>query len=543
MEDNNKLVEKADIVIISNCIFDGINDNLKDGILAIKGNKILGIYKRDLLQDLISDNTKVYVYENKLVMPGFHDSHIHMAIGSLFTDETYCAELGNVHSLEECMNVLVEFGNKYKTNEIVVGGGFNNLNIPGGTSPDKNLIDNYIKDRPVIIMNWSFHTIYANTLAIKLSGILDIPGINGIERDKNGEPTGEFNDSAAFEMQDYATRVSKEQKKSSMKKLLHKMNMSGITSASEVFPSGRSDPYSIWKEIETDEELTARLTFYPPLLGYKKEEIEEYRNKYNSGMLLFSGLKALMDGVIIPHTAWMHEPYANAPHTSGEPAVDPDYMKNEILRAHSEGINVRIHTIGDKAVTYVLDCFEEANKKYGSIARRHCMEHVNYIKEMDYPRFKELGVAISTHPTALENYMTPDNPMLKILGEDRCKRTWPVKSFLDNGAIVGTGTDFSVVPFDPMLTMHAMCARCGKDGWPEGGWNPDQKISIYQALSIYTYGSAAVVNREKELGTLDKGKYADITVLDKNITKVSYDKLVGTKAMLTIVNGKVVYEQ
>jgi predicted amidohydrolase YtcJ len=249
-------------------------------------------------------------------------------------------------------------------------------------------------------------------------------------------------------------------------------------------------------------------------------------------------VKNLIDGVLTVFTAWMLEPYTNNASTSGFPAVPEESVREKMLEAIKLGLNVRIHTIGDQAVRYVLDVFEEAEALYGKQPLRHNMEHLEYADPADIPRFQKLGIIANMHFRHAVFYI---DEAKKYLG-DRESHCFSWRTFYDSGAKMATGSDCPVVPFNPMLGIFSGLTRTLDNGYPEGGWLPEQKMKLHEILKIYTAGGAYALNRNGDLGTLEPGKLADITVLDKNLFSITPAEILNVKPVLTMVDGKIVFE-
>ncbi|MDO4869726.1 MAG: amidohydrolase [Bacillota bacterium] len=531
----------ATYLLKSKNIFDSVKDKPYPGIVVIEGKKITGVYPEEDLDKYVDADTKVIDYGEKMILPGFIDSHMHAGWAMDFVDETFCVDLGPARSFEECMELMKEFGEKNPDCQVIFGVNFNFFNLDEYIVPTNKLLDQYFPDKPAMIMTWDVHTYYANTAAINAAGFTkDTPDPNGgIEKDENGELTGCFNDTAAFAIGKITEREP-EKRKASLRVFMNKLNSVGVTSIGDVYPCGNNKPYGLFKSME--DELTTRIHFYPELLTFDMKDLDEYKNTYNSDVLQFAGLKNLIDGVLTVWTAWMLEPYTNKPETAGFPAVPAEEVKAKIMEACAAGCNVRIHTIGDKAVRYVLDCFEEAEKKYGKLDRRHNMEHIEYINPADIPRFAELGVVANMHFVHCTYYV---DDAIKYLGPEREKYCFNWRAIKDTGAIIGTGTDFPVVlDFNPMIGVFQAITRRRTDGYPEGGWLPEQCLTLAEALQIYTYGGAQALNRDDDLGTLEAGKLADLVVLDQNLFDIEDPMdILNVKPVMTMVGGEVVYEK
>jgi predicted amidohydrolase YtcJ len=206
-------------------------------------------------------------------------------------------------------------------------------------------------------------------------------------------------------------------------------------------------------------------------------------------------------------------------------------------------MSVRLHCCGDGAVHYALDCYEKAVKQYGNTGARHAIEHAETMTPEDIERFARLGVIASMQPEHLAmTDVFEENPYLVRYNQRQKKFAWPIKSLMDAGAIVSFGSDCPVVTNDPFVGLYRAVTRVHNDGKPEGGWNPEQKISMEDALHAYTLNGYYGVKREHELGTLEPGKLADLIVLDQNLLTVEPEKIRSTKVLLTILDGGTVHE-
>lgn len=530
----------ANYVLKSKNIFDSVKDVPFSGNVVIEGKTIIDVCSDDAVHRYIGADTEIIDYGDKIIMPGFIDSHMHAGSSMDYFDESYCINVESAHTFKDVMELMQEFDRKYPENSFVLGINFNFFNLTEYFVPTAKEIDKYFPDKPALILTWDTHTYYVNTKAMEAAGVSkDTPDPNGgIEKDENGEPTGVFNDTAAFELMAKVTERGVEDRKKSWRVFQQKLNSVGITSIGDVYPCGTSLPYELYRALE--DELSVRIHFYPELISFDMKDLDHYKQKYNSEMLQFAGLKNLIDGVLTVWTAWMLEPYANKPDTCGFPAVPAEQVKEKIMEACAAGCNVRIHTIGDRAIRYILDCFEEAKKRYGKLERHHCMEHIEYINPSDIPRFAELGIVADMQFDHAVYYV---DDAVRFLGEERLPYCFNWRSIKDTGAIMGTGTDFPVVlNVSPMLGLYTAVTRKRGDGYPEGGWLPEQCLTLSEAVKVYTAGSAAAINREKDLGTLEVGKLADITVLERNIFDVGRDEIKDVLPVMTMVNGEIVYK-
>ncbi|MEL7658187.1 MAG: amidohydrolase family protein [Bacillota bacterium] len=238
------------------------------------------------------------------------------------------------------------------------------------------------------------------------------------------------------------------------------------------------------------------------------------------------------------YTAYLLEPYSDNPETVGFSNYPAELYEECIVGANKEGFGVRLHCIGDAAVRLALDAFEKSNHQNDNRMLKNTIEHIESIHADDIPRFAQLGVVASMQPIHLPLDV---NEKISRIGEERCQYEWPFKTMLENNATLAFGTDFPVASINPFPNIYAAVTRCDEHG-ELFGINPQERISLAETLRAYTYGSACAINREKELGTLEAGKLADIVVLDRNLFAVSEAEIPVTSVALTVMDGQIVYK-
>lgn len=531
----------AKTLLISKSIFNGRSPYSFAGGILIEDERIKSILSLAEAEKAKNQVDIVKDFGCCTICPGFIDSHIHVGWTMDTLDETYAMNLTGTSSKEDVLNKLVEFKKKNPECKVVYGVNFNLFDMKDGWFPNAKDFDELFPDIPVAVVTWELHTWFTNTAFMKMAKIDDnTPDpMKGMMRDSEGHLTGGFNDSVAFAFPELIKRPLFDREKA----LLHfnnELNKYGITAIGEVYPYGPDEPYPLYKKVEDDGNLTVRYSIYPPLLEATEQSVKECKEKYHSPMLQFGGLKCLLDGVIGVHTAWMKEPYTDEPDKKGYPSVDTDLLHDKMLKAHSMGIPCRIHAIGDQAIHFVLNLYDEAEKTYGKIPKHHCVEHLEYIEDEDLPLIGKLNMIAAMQGRHITFYI--DDAAKNIVGPEREKKAFRWRDVLDVGGTIGSGSDFSVVHFSPFIGIYAAVTRCLEDGHPEGGWLPEQRVTLPEALTAYTYGAAAALNREHEIGSIEVGKYADITVLDHNIFTEPIESILETMPLMTIVNGKTVYK-
>lgn len=536
----------ADIILKSNAVFDSIKENPFEGFVAIKENKIIGVGGKDEASAFIDANTKVYEFYNKLVMAGFHDSHTHLLMAGMF--ETY-VNLVDARSEEEAVLMVKKAADESSDKDVwVVGFSWYHVFWDNRTLPTKKSLDKYFPDRPVFLLNAEAHGAWVNSKALEIARITkDTPDPFGgeIARDGNGEPTGFLSESATGLVGKFALVFTPEQEKVLIRAYMKGAKEYGITSVNDVQPYFHGDMGNVgtYSEMDKSGELTVRIHVATDLLG-DLDQAEIWREKYRSDKLRAEMLKQFLDGVSTTHTALVFEEYNDAPGNFGISLNNTEAIKNAVPEGHRRGFSIKLHSCGDKSARMGLDYYENAIKMYGKNKCRHAIEHIEMLSNEDLPRFGELGIIPSVQPEHLALTQTFDeNPYPVTLGNERADKTWPLKALYDSAGILAIGSDCPVVDNNPFLEIYRAVTRLHNDGKPKGGWNPRQKLSMYEILRSYTYGSAFGVSRENEIGSLEPQKFADVIVIDRNLFEVNPSQIMDSKLDMTIMDGKIVFKR
>jgi len=531
---------KADMIITGNSIFDSIDPVPFKGYVAIKGEKILEVGRSTDFSHLVDDKTLVKSYGDNTIMAGFHDSHTHLLMAGMF--KTY-VNLLNARSEEEAALMVKAAADADENKEgWVVGFSWYHVFWDKRELPTKKSLDAFFPDRPVCLINAEAHGAWVNSKALEIAGITkETPDPYGgeIQRDEQGEATGFLYESATGLVGKYAFVFTKEEEKTIIRAFLAGAAEYGITSINDVQPyfHGNMGDLGIYSEMDKSGELTVRIHAAPDLLG-DMDQVEAWQAIYTSDKLKIDMLKQFLDGVCTTHTALVLEEYADAPGNTGISLTDTLAIRDAIPEAHRRGFSVKLHSCGDKSARMALDYYENAINIHGKNQCRHAIEHIEMLSEEDLPRFKELGIIPSVQPEHIaltQNF--DENPYPIVLGPERAAKTWPLKSLYDTAGVLAIGSDCPVVDNNPFLEIYRAVTRLHNDRKPEGGWNPTQKLSMYEVLRSYTYGGAYGVRREHELGTLEPGKFADVVVIDRDLFAVDPSQIMEAKVLLTVMNG------
>lgn len=534
---------KAELILKGNAVFDGLNDAPAPGFVAVQGNRILAVGGLEEWREYSGPETNVVDGGNKLIMPGFHDSHTHLLLAGMY--KIY-PNLGSARSEEETALQVKEYYDQNPGEGWCYGFNWYHVYWENQTLPHRKTLDKYFPHRPVFLLNAEAHGAWVNTKALEMAGITkETPDPFGgeIHRDAEGEATGFLYEAAIGLVAHLALDFTKTQEQVFVKKYTEEATRLGITSVVDVQPYFGRDLGSLeaYAALEEKGELDIRITAAANLLGDLDKALENSK-KYRSGKLRAHMLKQFVDGVITTHTALLLEDYHDAPGNRGQQLFELEKIQAAILEAHRRGLWIKIHAIGDRAIRLTLDSYEEAQKRFGKMGTRHAIEHVELIHPDDTPRFGELGLIPSVQPEHLGLMPTWEGEEYrKNLGEERAATTWPFKTLLKHAGVLALGSDCPVVDNNPFLALHRAITRVHDDGLPRGGWNPHEKLTLAEALRGYTWGSAYGVGREDELGTLEPGKLADIIVIDRNLFEVSPEEIRQSKVEMTVMDGKVVF--
>ena len=536
----------ADMIIKGNAIFDSVSDKPFAGFVAVKGNRIAAVGKEmDSISQYAGDDTKIIDAGDRLVMPGFHDSHTHLILAGMY--KTY-PNLGSARSEEEAAVMLKEYYDSQPGDGWVYGFNWYHVFWDKKELPRKETLDRYFPDRPVFLINAEAHGAWVNSLALEIAGVTaDTPDPFGgeIARDENGEPTGFLYESAIEYVAAHALIFTEDQEKTFLRKYMADAVELGITGVVDVQPYFGKDLGSldVYTGMESDGELTVRITAAANLLGDLDEALENSK-KYCTEKVRAHMLKQFVDGVITTHTALLLEDYTDAPGNRGTQLSELEKIDAAVQEGHKRGLWIKIHAIGDRAIRFTIDSYEKAIKTYGANGCRHAIEHVEMVTDSDIERFGQLGLIPSVQPEHIGLMPTWEGEEYRVnIGEERAGRTWPFRSLLESAGVLAIGSDCPVVDNNPFYAIHRGVTRLHDDGLPEGGWNPTQKLTVADILRGYTLGSAYGIGREDELGTLEEGKFADIAVIDRNLFETEPKDIRGAHVDMTIMDGKVIFER
>jgi predicted amidohydrolase YtcJ len=475
----------------------------------------------------------------KLLLPGFNDAHVHFIQGGAQLEQV---QLTDAATPEEFAKRIAAQVKKTSKNEWILGGRWDETKWPKQELPTKALVDPVTGDTPIFVERYDGHEALANSAAMKLAGIdartQEVPG-GVIMRDANGNPTGIFKDAAMPLIFKAIPQMTNEQRLRATRDAMKHAASVGVTSVQHMNPEFAD--VAAYSELAEKGELTTRIYAAPMETEWRDQAKVGIRRAWGSSYLRLGAVKGYADGSLGSRTAYMFEPFTDDPGNRGllsDEMHPPSAMRDRLMQADAAGLQLRVHAIGDRAISMMLDIFADIEKEHGYHDQRFAIEHAQHMADKDFERFAKLHVIASMQPYhAIDDGRWAEGR----LGHERTRYSYAWRSFLDHGVALAFGTDWPVAPLDPMLGVYAAVTRATLDGKNPGGWFPEEKITLPEAIEAYTTGAAFAEFQESEKGSITPGKLADMVILSDNIFDLKPEAIRNAKVKTTIVGGKVVY--
>ncbi len=474
----------------------------------------------------------------RMIVPGFIDSHVHFLQGGA---SLASVQLRDARTREEFAARIQAFAATVPAGTWITGGDWDH-SLWGGALPTREWIDAVTPDHPVWVNRLDGHMALANSAALRIAGITratrDVAG-GEIVRDRNGDPTGLLKDNAMAPVDAVVPEPSPEMQDRTLRAAMAYVNRQGVTT---VHNMGTFDDLEVFARAARSKVLTTRIYAVTPLAEWEKLRDAVAAKTYGGAdgrgdeWLRVGGLKGFMDGSLGSHTAAFDEPYDDAPKDRGLLVNPPEKMYEWILGADKAGLHVMVHAIGDRAIGMLLDIYERVEQEDGARNRRFRVEHTQHLRAADIPRFAPLGVIASMQPY----HAIDDGRWAERLIGTRIATTYAFRSLLDAKAKLAFGSDWSVAPATPLEGIYAAVTRRTLDDRNPGGWVPEQKITVEEALRAYTADAAYASFDESRKGTLAAGKLADLVLIDRDLFSIPPEDIRNAKVVATIVGGKVV---
>jgi predicted amidohydrolase YtcJ len=538
-------IAKADLILTHGKIWTVNKAQPEVEALAVWRDRIVTTGSDEEIRALAGPQTRILDLKGRRVLPGFYDSHVHLLGSGQRLSEVALKDAANE---AEFGRRLREFDQKLPRDRWLLGGEWDHDRTFGGQLPDAELLDKYVSQRPVVLRRYDGHMAVVNSRVLKLAGITaqTADPAGGVIYRKPGsqEPTGVLRDNAMGLVTGLIPRPSEAEIAEAVRRALAEARREGVTSVQDMDGSGaetRRQLFRIYQQLAKAGQLTCRIDLRWPLAGWKQLAQLGAESGLGDDWVKIGGVKGFMDGSLGSSTAKMFDSFLNEPGSTGVFVTPLNKMREYILGADKAGLSIAIHAIGDRANAELLDLFAEAARINGPRDRRFRIEHAQHLRPEDYPRFRDGGVIASMQPYhAIDDGRWAEGR----IGQRRGASSYAFRSLLDAGATLAFGSDWSVAPLSPILGIDAAVNRHTLDGKHPQGWFPEQRVTVPAAIEAYTLNSAYAGFEEKDRGTLQLGKLADLVVLSRDILADGQrDHLAETEVLLTLVGGKVVYEK
>ena len=530
---------KAELVIQGGTVWTGLSTGRgRPGAVAIANGMILAVGDSAEVARYVGGSTKILRADGGLVVPGFADGHTHFIDGGF---QLASVDLRDAATPQEFIRRLKEYAATLQPGEWITGGDWDHELWRGTPLPQRDWIDSVTPNNPVFVNRLDGHMALANSAALKAAAVTratPTPPGGEVLRDATGEPLGVLKDQAMDLVWRAFPPPSPEKRDSALARAMAHAASLGVTATAHMSASWAD--LASYRRMKQAGRMTLRVAVYLPLDQWRAVADTVTHAGQGDDWVRIGGVKGYMDGSAGSRTAYFFEPFSDSAEYSGLMQHTETEMRTWIGAADSAGLQVAVHAIGDRANALLLAIFDSVARVHGARDRRFRDEHAQHLRPQEIPRFGAQRVVPSMQP-----YHAIDDGrwLQKRIGPVRIRTTYAFRSLISADAPLAFGSDWTVAPLDPMLGVYAAVTRRTLEGRNPGGWIPDQKITIGEALRAYTYGNAWATFMERKWGALAAGRYADIVVLDRDLFGVAPESIGSVKVRYTIVGGRVVYSK
>lgn len=528
----------ADLVL-TGTIWTGVPGAALAEAVAVRGDRIVAVGRAADVRALVGPDTRVIDAGGGLVVPGFIDTHVHFLEGGF---RLASVQLRDAKSPAEFIARIAAFARTVPAGTWITGGDWDHQNW-GGELPRREWIDSVTPNHPVFVNRLDGHMALANSAALAAAGVTrataEVPG-GEIVRAAGGEPAGVLKDNAMSLVGRVEPAATADMLDRALAAAMAHVAEQGVTSVHNV--GGWSD-LATFERAHRANALRTRIYAAVPLDTWERlrDTIAARGGSRGDEWLRIGALKGFVDGSLGSKTAAFHEDFVDSPGNRGLLVNTEEDLYRWIAGADRAGLHLLVHAIGDRANDLLLDMYERVLRENpGNADRRFRIEHAQHLAPADIPRFRELGVIAAMQPYhAIDDGRWAET----LIGPERARGTYAFRSLLDAGARVAFGSDWYVAPPTPLEGIYGAVTRRTLDGANPGGWVPQEKITVEEALGAYTREAAYASFEERLKGTIETGKLADLVVLDRNLLTIPPETIRDARVTHTIVGGSIVWER
>ncbi len=529
--------EFADVIYSNASVWTGNSSHPNASAVAIKGNDIMAVSSSNNLVSLTGPNTHLVDLNGRFIMPGFIDNHVHFFEGGFALASV---DLRSANSPEEFSKRIANYAKKNQEGRWILNGNWDHENW-GGVLPNKKWIDDSTQGKPVFVIRIDGHMALANSAALALAGITKhtkSPNGGTIVHDEHGELTGILKGNALNLILSIVPPPSDEEVLESFKLAQERALSVGLT---KVFAMTANETETTmlanFRLAQVKGKMKIRAYVYTPIEHWQTLEALVQKEGKGDNQLGWGGVKGFVDGSLGAATAWFYKPYLNNPNINGAPLTEPNELKEMISGAADANLRLAIHAIGDKAIDNLITDYQDISDDITHLRLR--IEHFQHPNKTAINKISKNKIIASAQPYhAIDDGRWAEES----IGAKRIETTYAFRSIIDSGAILTFGSDWPVAPLSPLEGVYAAVTRRTKDDKNPNGWLPEQKISVEEALTAYTSANAYAGFEEDRVGTLQKGKRADLVILSADPRKVAPEEIRNIKVLTTIIDGEVVYQ-